>query len=311
LVPDITLFGSPWSPPAWMKTNNDILHGGKLKPECMNSWANYYVKFIQEYKKQGINIWGLTVQNEPMATQTWESCIFSAQDECNFIKKYLGPVLQKNNMPDIKLMIWDHNRGIMFQRAQVVYDDPEASKYVWGMGYHWYAGDHFENARMVHDAFPSKHLLVTEACNYPYDSASMYDWKLAESYGRSIICDLNNWAEGWTDWNILLDEKGGPNHVGNYCYAHIHGDTRTGKILFLNSYYYMGHFSKFIRPGAKRIACTSNSDELKATAFTNSDGSIVVVVMNESEKNIDFSICVNKKAAKTISPAHSIVTVKI
>jgi len=110
---DVRLFASPWSPPAWMKTNNNMLRGGKLKPEYYQSWADYYIKFVQEYKKEGLPIWGLTVQNEPMATQTWESCIYTAEDERDFVKKYLGPTLEKSELSDLKLMIWDHNRGIM------------------------------------------------------------------------------------------------------------------------------------------------------------------------------------------------------
>jgi len=305
----IKFFGSPWSPPAWMKTNNNMLHGGNLKPDCMNSWAHYFVRFIEEYNKQGINIWGITVQNEPMAVQTWESCVFTGEEECNFVKNYLGPVLQHSGMQNIKLMIWDHNRGLMYQRAKSVYDDPEAAKYVWGMGYHWYDGDHFNNMQMVHDAWPDKNLFFTEGCTYPYDSSKVNDWNWGETYGWSMIHDFNNWAVGFTDWNILLDEKGGPNHVGNYCYAPIHGDTRTGNLTYQNSYYYIGHFSRFVRPGAKRVACTSSSEKLVATAFLNKDQSIVIVIMNKGDADVGYQIWLNKRVVKTTSPAHSMMTV--
>jgi glucosylceramidase len=125
---NLLLYASPWSPPAWMKSNNNMLQGGKLLPEFYQSWANYYVRFVQEYAKQGITIWGLTVQNEPAAVQTWESCIYTAEDERDFVKNFMGPTLQKAGMSDIKLIIWDHNRGLMYQRAKVVMDDPEAAK---------------------------------------------------------------------------------------------------------------------------------------------------------------------------------------
>ncbi|MDD5570858.1 MAG: glycoside hydrolase family 30 protein [Bacteroidales bacterium] len=305
----INIFASPWSPPAWMKTNNDMLHGGKLKPEYYQAWANYFVKFIKEYEKAGIAIWGLTVQNEPAAVQTWESCIYTAKEECGFIKNCLGPTLEKAGLSDKKIMIWDHNRGIMYQRAKEVYDDAEASKYVWGMAYHWYVGDHFENVRLVNDAYPEKKLLFTEGCVYPFEWSKINEWHWGETYGKSIINDLNNFATGWVDWNILLDEKGGPNHVGNYCYAPVIADSRTGELHYMNSFYYIGHFSKFIKPGARRIICCSNNDELLATAFINTDGKIAVVVMNTTDKNIDFKIRIDEKAAGTKSLAHSIATI--
>jgi glucosylceramidase len=302
------LFASPWSPPAWMKTNNNMLQGGKLKPEYAGVWAKYYTRFIREYEKQGIPIWGLTVQNEPMAVQTWESCIYTAEEEKDFVKNYLGPELHKAGLSGIKLMIWDHNRGFMYQRAKVAYEDKEAMKYIWGMGYHWYAGDHFDNVKAVHDAFPDKNLLFTEGCHYPYDTKGLSNWKYGELYAKSIIEDLNNWTQGWVDWNVLLDETGGPNHVANFCYAPIIGNTKTGEVTYMNSYYYLGHFSKFIRPGAKRISASSTDDRFMTTAFVNKDGRKVVVVMNNSDDAIKFQLWQDGKVAKTASPAHSIMT---
>ena len=305
---DITLFASPWSPPAWMKTNNNMLHGGKLKAEYRQTWANYYVKFINAYKKQGIDIWGLTVQNEPMATQTWESCIFTGQDEHDFVKNYLGPTLEKSGMSDIKLMVWDHNRGIMYQRAAAVLEDPQAAKYVWGVGFHWYVGDHFENTQLVHEAFPNKKLMLTEATLYPYDATKLHEWHWGEKYGKNIINDLNHWSVGWTDWNLILDQQGGPNHVANFCYAPIIANTNTGKLTYMNSFYYIGQFSKFIRPGAKRIICSSNNDDLIATAFINPDGSIATVIMNETDQSMDYKIWIEGKIVTAKSLAHSITT---
>jgi glucosylceramidase len=305
---DMKLFASPWSPPAWMKTNNDMLHGGKLLPEYNQTWADYFVHFVNEYENAGVPVWGLTVQNEPMAVQTWESCIFTAEEERDFVKNFLGPDLEKAGLSDIKLMIWDHNRGLMYQRAKVVLDDPQASKYVWGTGFHWYVGDHFDNVRLVHDAYPDKGLIFTEGTESNFYADSIKLWKWGEFFGRSIIHDLNNWAQGWTAWNVILDEEGGPNHVGNFCMAPIICNTKTGELTYMNSFYYLGHFSKFIRPGAKRIICSSNSDDLLATAFLNPDGKIAVVIMNQTEKNIDFDTWMDGKIIKTKSPAHSIIT---
>ncbi|MGZ7042348.1 MAG: glycoside hydrolase family 30 protein, partial [Thermoanaerobaculia bacterium] len=132
----LTLFASPWSPPAFMKTNNDMLHGGKLRPEFAQSWANYYAKFIKAYEREGIPIWGVSVQNEPMATQTWESCIYSAEDERDFLKNHLGPTMKREGLGDRKIIAWDHNRDLIYQRVSTILADPKAAQYVWGIGYH-------------------------------------------------------------------------------------------------------------------------------------------------------------------------------
>ncbi|HTD93907.1 MAG TPA: hypothetical protein VK644_08855, partial [Chitinophagaceae bacterium] len=134
----LQLYVSPWSPPAFMKDNNSLLQGGKLKAEFAQSWANYYVKFIRTYEAKGIPVWGLSVQNEPMAKQKWESCIYTADEERDFIKNFLGPTLQKQGLGGKKLIAWDHNRDLIFQRASTILNDPAAAKYVWGIGFHWY-----------------------------------------------------------------------------------------------------------------------------------------------------------------------------
>ena len=309
----LTLFVSPWSPPAWMKTNNDMLHGGKLKPEYYQAWANYYPRFIEAYEKAGIPIWGLSVQNEPMATQTWESCIYTAEEERDFIKNHLGPTLQKHGMSAKKLIVWDHNRDQIFQRASVILNDPAAARYVWGIGYHWYetwmgGGMQFENLERVAEAFPDKNLIFTEGCAETFDAAKLQSWVLGEKYGLSMINDFNSGTVGWTDWNILLDEKGGPNHVGNFCFAPVHADTKSGELIYTSSYYYIGHFSKFIRPGAKRISASSSRDQLKTTAFVNTDGSIAVMVLNLTDQAQPYRLWINGKAAATTSLPHSIMT---
>jgi glucosylceramidase len=305
---DFTLYVSPWSPPAWMKSNHSMLHGGKLLPEYADAWANYFGKFIKAYEKEGIPIWGSTVQNEPMAEQTWESCIFSAEEERDFVKDHLGPALQKAGLKDKKIVIWDHNRSLMYERAKVILDDPAAAKYVWGVGFHWYVGDYFDNVKLLQEAFPRTHLLFTEGCHGEFNANRINEWHWGELYAKSMVNDFNNGAVGWTDWNVLLDEKGGPNHVSNFCYAPIHGNTTTGALTYMSSFYYLGHFSKFIRPGARRIVSSSAIDSLMTTAFLNKDGSIAVVVLNLSDKAQPFSLCLNGNAAKTSSPAHSIMS---
>ena len=309
----LTLFVSPWSPPGYMKDNNDMLHGGKLKPEYYQSWADYYAKFINAYEKAGIPVWGMTIQNEPMATQKWESCIYTADDERDFLKNFLGPTMQKAGLGNKKIIIWDHNRDLMVQRANVIFGDPEASKYAWGMGFHWYeswtGGDKmFDNVKIVHEAYPDKNLMFTEGCPESFNPAMYYYWGLGEAYGRSMINDFNNGTVGWTDWNILLDETGGPNHVKNFCFAPVHANTKTGQLIYTNSYYYIGHISKFVRPGAKRIISSANRSQLLTTAFINEDGKIAVIVMNQSKLKITYNLCIDHSAAEVKILPHSIQT---
>jgi len=308
----LDLFVSPWSPPAWMKDNNSMLQGGKLKPEYYGSWADYFVKFIQAYETRGIPVWGLSVQNEPMAKQTWESCIYTAQEEAEFIRDHLGPALEKNGMSDKKLIAWDHNRDLLYQRASTYLSDPETAKYIWGIGFHWYeiwtGGRQYENVKRVAEAFPETKLLLTEACNYPFSWDTFDGWAWGEQYGENMIHDFNNGAVAWTDWNILLDETGGPNHVGNFCFAPVHAKTEEGTLHYMNSYYYIGHFSKFIRPGARRIASSSSRAQLLATAFLNPGGSIAVVVMNPTAEKIGYRMYLGGQAVEVESLPHSIAT---
>jgi glucosylceramidase len=309
----LNIFASPWSPPAFMKDNGDMLHGGSLKPEFYQSWATYYAKFIKAYQSEGIPIWGLSIQNEPMATQKWESCIYSAEQERDFLKNYLGPTLKREGLGDKKIIAWDHNRDLVYQRVSTILADPQAAKFVWGIGYHWYESwsggtQMFDNVRLVHETFPDKHLIFTEGCVDSFDSKKIGEWKFGEQYGRSMINDFNDGTVAWTDWNILLDEKGGPNHVGNYCFAPVHANTKTGELTYLSSYYYIGHFSKFIQPGARRIASSPSRSQLLSTAFLNPDGSVAVVVMNPGEKAASYSLWVNGNAAEVNSLPHSIQT---
>jgi glucosylceramidase len=302
------LFISPWSPPAWMKDNHDMLHGGKLKPEFDESWANYYVKYIQALEKDSVPVWGLTVQNEPMSTQRWESCIYTATEERDFIKNYLGPALQKNNLGEKKLIAWDHNRDWMYQRASTLLNDTEAAKYIWGIGFHWYSESQFDNVKQVAESFPGKALMLTEGGNGDFNPQHMNDWKLGENYGVNMIHDFNNGAVAWTDWNILLDENGGPNHVGNFSFAPVHANTKSGTLQYFDSYYYIGHFSKFIRPGAKRIISSSNTAQLLTTAFMNTDGKLAVVVMNPTDEKLVYKMYIGTKAVEATSLPHSIAT---
>lgn len=309
----INLYASPWSPPAFMKDNNNMLKGGKLLPQFYQSWANYYVKFINSYQKEGIPVWGLTIQNEPMATQKWESCIYTAEEERDFLKNYLGPTLKNAGLGDKKITVWDHNRDLLSQRASTILDDPQANKYVWGIGFHWYENwsggePMFDNIGKVHEMYPNKNLLFTEGCVEKFDASKYQLWKNGERYGISMINDFNNGTVGWTDWNILLDENGGPNHVGNFCFSPIHANTKTGELIYTPSYYFISHFSKFIEKDAKRISSVASRSQLLTTSFLNKNGKVVTIVMNQSNKKIKYNLCVSTKTTEISILPHAIQT---
>ncbi|MAJ51780.1 MAG: glycosyl hydrolase [Flammeovirgaceae bacterium] len=301
-------YASPWSPPAFMKSNNNMLQGGKLLPEYYDAWAKYFVKFIEAYEAEGMPVWGVTIQNEPMATQRWESCIYTAEEERDFLKNHLGPVMAHAGHGDKNIVVWDHNRDLIANRANTIFDDPEASKYAWGIGFHWYetwtgGNSKFDNLRLIQEAYPKKQLLFTEGCNEGFDSTKYQYWPNAERYGHSMINDFNNGTVGWTDWNILLDQNGGPNHVKNFCFAPIHADLIADSLIYTPSYYYLGHFSKFIIPGAKRISTSSSQSYLESTSWMNPNGEIVTIVMNLTNEKHEYSLYIKDKESKlSINP---------
>jgi len=310
---ELLLYASPWSPPAFMKDSNDMLHGGRLLPGYRDAWAHYYTKFIKAYEAEGIPIWGITVQNEPMAVQIWESSIYTAEEERDFLRDHLGPVMEKEGLGDKKIIVWDHNRDLISHRANTIFEDPEAAKYAWGIGFHWYetwAGGEpmYVNLSNVAESYPDKKLIFTEGTNEKFSPERYQYWPNAERYGRSMINDFNADTVGWTDWNILLDENGGPNHVGNFCFAPIHADTRTGELIYTPAYYYIGHFSKFIKPGAHRVSTTTSRSHLLATSFINPDGSVATIVMNQGDTEISYNFMVGADEVKLVSPARSMQT---
>jgi glucosylceramidase len=306
------VFASPWSAPAWMKTNASMLGGGSLKPEYRDLWAQYMVRFVKAYEKAGIPLWGLSIQNEPMAKQKWESMILTADEETRFLGDHLGPALKAAGLGDKKVIVWDHNRDLLPQRAGTILSDPKARPYVWGVGYHWYEtwakGEPMHrNLAAVHEAYPDVPLLLTESSIEKYDAAQMQSWSNGERYGSEILADLNAGSAGWVDWNMLLDSRGGPNHVGNYCFALLHASD-DGKLIFTPSYAYMGHFTRYIRPQARRVSAATSRSTLAATAFRNADGSLAVVVMNSTDQAQRYRLIVDGAEVAVDIPAHAIQT---
>lgn len=300
---------TPWSPPKFMKTNNNMKLGGKLKPEYKELWAKYISKYFKEYKNENINIQYMTIQNEPNAKQLWESCLYSGDEEVDFALNYLIPNLRINNL-DTKVLCWDHNKERLYLRAKQIYEKDE-NNLISGMGYHYYTGDHFDNIKITKENYPDKLLIHTEGCCGFSFKKRKRQIPNAEIYAHDIIGDLNAGANAYIDWNILLDFKGGPNHVLNNCYAPILSNFSNKKYNKNLSFYYIGHFSKFIKRGAKRIEFSKYTQNLEITAFQNQDNSIIIVLLNKSEKAEKFNIVLNEKYYTDTIKKHSIITLVI
>lgn len=303
---NLSVLASPWSPPDFMKTNGEMNNGGKLKEEYRQLWAEYYVEYIKKMQEKGINIWAITIQNEPAAIQVWDSCIYSAEEERDFVRDYLGPTLHKNGLENVKVIIWDHNRDIVYDRAKTVLQDKEAAKYVWGTGIHWYVSEDFTNTSKVHDEFPNKHIIFTEGCQE--GGVHLGSWKTGERYGRNIIGDLNNYIEAWIDWNIVLDETGGPNHVNNLCDAPVIVDTINKEVHYNSSFYYIGHFSKFIKKNAIRVKTTVIGDKIHGLCCINKDNSVCLIIMNEENEDKIIRLNIDDECRTVLLKAHSIYT---
>lgn len=301
---DMALFASPWSPPAYMKTNGQMNCGGKLKEEYFELWSRYFARFIEEYRKNGINIGTVSVQNEPKATQKWDSCVYGAEEERDFVKNYLGKKMQDMG---VKILFWDHNKERIIERANVMLGDEDAAKYIHGVAFHWYSGDHFEQLEMFKKLYPDKDIVFSEGC-YEYSLGAADTVKIGEKYAHDMIGNFNNYCNIFCDWNLVLDENGGPNHVKNFCDAPIMADTINDEFHIHDSYYYIGHFSKYVKKGAKRIGSSKWTYELDTVSFKNPDGSIVSVVLNMTDKDRDFCFCINNEMVQAKAEAHSIST---
>ncbi len=303
----LRILASPWSPPSWMKTNNRMDDGGSLRREYSPAWAQFYVRFVEAMQREEkLPIWALTVQNEPEAHQVWESCLYTPEQERDFVRDQLGPALAKAGLGEVKLLGWDHNRDRTEARADALLGDPKAAQYLWGLGIHWYVSDDFASSARVHAKFPDKALLFTEGCveRGPLTGS----WDRGERYARNMIGDFRHWVGGFIDWNIVLDQHGGPNHVGNFCDAPVIIDTGTGDVRYQSAFYYIGQFSKFVQTGAHRIASSGGPAELQSVAFRNPDGALVAVVLNETARPVSFTLAAENRAFSCTIPAHAIQT---
>lgn len=310
---DLKLYASPWSPPAWMKNNNDPCHGGKLLKAYYQTWAEYIVRYIEEYQKEGISFLGASVQNEAQAWQTWESCQYTAQEEAEFVRDYLKPALQQAGFGELKVMIWDHNRERVYDRARDSLAVPGARDDIWGIAYHWYSGDHYNALDMVHECFPEQKLILSEISLGGERGETMpgahSSFKGLEIWANEIIENFNHYMSAFVAWNMIVDENGGPYHDRTSgCKAPIVVDFENGKVNVEPIYYAIAHFSCFIKRGAKRLGTTVFGEDVKMAAFQNPEGEQIAVVTNQTDCVQDVYIRLKGETARMKLAAHSVTT---
>jgi glucosylceramidase len=334
------IISSPWSCPPWMKDNKNYV-GGKLLPEYNDAFALYFSKYLDAYKKEGIDIWGVTVINEPHGNgNNWESTHFSPEEMTLFVQNHLGPKLEKDGWKDVKIFGYDQNRAGLPEWVDAMYKTEETSKYFAGTAIHWYEStyDFFPDAlQYAHKKAPNKFLIETEGCvdsEIPHWKDDAWYWKKEATdwgwdwasekekhlhpkyapvnrYATDIIGCLNNWVDGWVDWNMVLDRQGGPNWFKNWCVAPVIVDQEKDEVYFTPLYYVMAHFSKFMRPGAIKIGCSISNKELMATAVKNPDGSIAIAIFNPTEKEQTIELNFNNHKKNSFISAKALQTVVI
>lgn len=286
---------APWSPPAQWKTNGKREQGGRLLPEKYAEWAKYICEYIGWYADRGFTVTRLSVQNEPHAVQTWDSCVWTAQEEKLFIRDYMWPELQRRGLGDIEIYIWDHNKERVYEWMRDIVDE-ETDKMVAGACFHWYSGDHFEALSLCRERFPGKKLMVSESCFEFSVYGSIDPVFAATKFSHEIIGDLNGGIVSFGDWNVLLDDEGGPNYVGNYCLAPYHYGKKGLRRQLLADY--IETISRAIVPGSVRIAATRFSEGVEVTAWRRPGGDIAAVLLNKQEKEQEITLRLDGKEAK-------------
>ncbi|MDR2751008.1 MAG: glycoside hydrolase, partial [Clostridiales bacterium] len=322
----LSILVSPWSPPAAWKTpplkpKNEMsvyggflmpkvdyntpsrCNGGSLKPEFYPDWAKYLVKYVEAYREEGLPVSMLSIQNESIAATSWDSCVWTAQEQKDFLKDHLYPAFKEAGLDDkVGIYIWDHNKERVLEFSQLVLDE-ETLPMVEGIAFHWYSGDHFEAVSMAGQAFPGKTLMASECCclHAPGQSAmwmsmtgdktlpETVEYRDAVAYAHDIIGNLNAGMNRWIDWNLCVDEQGGPRHTPGGFTAPVTAQT-DGTYRKTITFDYIGHFSKHILPGAYRVGISKCDSKVEVTAAKNPDGTVAVVVLNSGYEDQGYAI---------------------
>lgn len=305
---DIEIFASPWSAPSYMKTNGSNL-AGYLKKDCYGLWAKYIKKYIEEMAKEGVNIWGITMQNEPRHAQTWESCNYTPEQENEFLG-YIGKELEGTGK---KILCYDHGRERVYERAKSTFES-EFGSYCDGVANHIYSGDHYGEMKAMWYKYPDKLQVASEGCighpNPGYNDEVAV--RHAETYIHDMIACFNGGTNIYLVWNLIVNEQSGPCHHrenrGLYVDAPVYSYDNGEKIIYDLFLYYMGHISKFVDKGAKVIATSTYTNRIDAVAFKNPDGKIVVVAANLTDNKMPLNVRLDKHLIKTSLEAHTVKT---
>lgn len=303
---DIVFLASPWSPPKFMKTNKLLTLGGRLKEKYKSLYADYLLKYIKSYQDEGITISYLTIQNEPNALQIWESCLYSPEEEIDLLVNYIYPLFKENNL-NTKLLIWDHNKEKLLSRIQKEMSFENAKDRVSGFAFHWYSGDHFENIRILRSMYKDMFFVHTEGCTGFSGFRKEDEVNNAEIYAHDILGDLKNGTNAFIDWNLLLDHKGGPNHKKNYCNSPLMLNEDNTNYYKNLSYYYISHFSRFIKKNSSFIETSKYTDKIEVLA-SKKENEIIVILLNRNDQNYEYNLCINGKYLHDNLDSHSIIT---
>jgi glucosylceramidase len=293
---DLKLFGAAWSPPPWMKTNNDWTGVGSLRYEYFQTWALYHVRYLQLMKQQGLNYWAISTGNEPLNGNIGGKVVrflslgWTPTPQGRWVANNLGPLLKKA-FPDVKIISCEDQCPVFSIWFDIMYNAYPASKdYIYGHGVHWYWNWVMNSKYLVesHKKYPDKVILATEAVNgampWMFNGPILGDWKRAENYILDIFQNLNNYVSAWIEWNMILDQIGGPNYLGKGSYVDspiIINDTSRTEFYKQPMFYAIGHFSRFILPNSVRIGISSEwSNKLFATAFLRPDNLTTLVTYN-------------------------------
>ena len=340
---EVSVLVSPWSPPKQWKTpparpKNDKAvygampgmpeknidyntpsrnNGGSLKKEYYGPWAKYLAKMIQAYLEEGVPVTMMTLQNESIAATGWDSCVWTAADQKLFLRDYMVPALKEAGLSKkIGIYIWDHNKERVFEWAQEVIDE-ETLPMIEGIAFHWYSGDHFETLSMARDCYPGLKMMMSEMCPlhkpgqvgfmnmFSKKTPETVEYDDAASYAHDIIGNLNHGMERWIDWNLVVNKDGGPSHAGSGFTASViaNEDGSYRKDLIFD---YVGHFSKYILRGAKRIGLSRCDDKVELTAAKNPDGSVVMVALNRGTEDQGYAIRICDQVIRISLPAGTI-----
>lgn len=295
---------SPWSPPAYMKTNGQRRGGGHLKREFYGRWAEYICRYIMEFRARGFRVERISLQNEPNAAQVWDSCLYTPEEERDFLM-VMHDALVRHKLEDVELFIWDHNKERAWERAMAVLNG-EAASLAAGVACHWYSGDHFEALDMLREDRPELKLILSESCieysKYGRDNQQADALRLA----HEIIGDLNHGICAFYDWNLLLDEKGGPNHAGNFCHAPFLYDRGAGELRPQLLQRYFTLLSRTILPGSVRAGVSRFTDRCDAAAFRRPDGTLGVLLLNRERTDMEVHLRLSGQTATLDLPGESL-----